>query len=145
MLTNGLDEGILLTSIGYLGARTPAALVELGAPLTVMSGTPEILVSQPAFEPYVSTAHAMGARVVSVPAGPGLRVSAGRGRCRAITPNTRHRLRQQSEQSDAASRCRKRRFGAWRARPRHALVFVDEAYHDFLGENFLDEAPAIRT
>ena len=23
----------------------------------------------------------------------------------------------------------------------HALVFVDEAYHDFLGENFLSEAP----
>jgi histidinol-phosphate aminotransferase len=28
-----------------------------------------------------------------------------------------------------------------RAAP-HAVVFVDEAYHDFMGENFLDEAPA---
>jgi histidinol-phosphate aminotransferase len=27
-----------------------------------------------------------------------------------------------------------------RAAP-HAVVFVDEAYHDFMGENFLDEAP----
>ena len=34
VLTNGLDEGILLASIGYLGHRTPEALVELGAPLT---------------------------------------------------------------------------------------------------------------
>ena len=40
VLTNGLDEGILLASIGYLGHRTPEALVELGAPLAVISGTP---------------------------------------------------------------------------------------------------------
>ncbi|MFM8535078.1 MAG: hypothetical protein ACKOEC_16060, partial [Acidimicrobiia bacterium] len=64
VLTNGLDEGILLASIGFLGARTPEALVELGAPLTTMSGAAEILVAQPAFEPYLLGAHALGARVV---------------------------------------------------------------------------------
>ncbi len=38
VLTNGLDEGILLASVGYLTGRTPEALVELGAPLTAPSG-----------------------------------------------------------------------------------------------------------
>ena len=32
VLTNGLDEGILLASIAYLGHATPEALVALGAP-----------------------------------------------------------------------------------------------------------------
>ena len=38
VLTNGLDEGILLASIAYLGHRTPEALVALGAPLTTHVG-----------------------------------------------------------------------------------------------------------
>src|SRR5918995_7090975 len=50
VLTNGLDEGILLASIAYLGNRTPPPLVELGAPLTATSGAPEVLVAQPAFD-----------------------------------------------------------------------------------------------
>ena len=50
VLTNGLDEGILLASIAYLGSRTPTALVELGASLTATSGAPEIVVAQPAFD-----------------------------------------------------------------------------------------------
>src|SRR4029453_530730 len=53
VLTNGLDEGILLASIAYLGHRTPDALAALGAPLTAVSGAAEILVAQPAFEPYL--------------------------------------------------------------------------------------------
>src|SRR3569832_1662428 len=57
VLTNGLDEGILLASIAYLGHRTPEALVALGAPLTTMSGAAEVLVAQPAFEPYLHGAH----------------------------------------------------------------------------------------
>ena len=138
VLTNGLDEGILLASIGYLGQRTPEALVELGAPPAVMSGTPEILVAQPAFEPYLSTAHAMGARVVSVPAGPDFAYPL-EGVLKAITPNTRmvyvNNPNNPSGQPvpQAAIRRVAREAG-------HALVFVDEAYHDFLGENFLSEA-----
>lgn len=138
VLTNGLDEGILLASIGYLGQRTPAALVELGAPLTAVSGTPEILVAQPAFDPYLSTAHAMGARVVSVAAGPDYAYPL-EGVLKAITPNTRivyvnnpNNPSGQPIPLDAIRRVA-REAG-------HALVFVDEAYHDFLGENFLAEA-----
>src|SRR5687767_4578514 len=69
VLTNGLDEGILLASIAYLGHRAPTALVELGAPLTATSGALEILVALPAFDPYIHAAHATGARVVSVTPG----------------------------------------------------------------------------
>src|SRR6188508_1688148 len=55
VLTNGLDEGILLVSIACLANHMP--------------GTAEVLVAQPAFEPYLHGAHALGARVVSVPPG----------------------------------------------------------------------------
>jgi len=140
VLTNGLDEGILLASIGYLINRTPEALVAQGAALTATSGTPEILVAQPAFEPYLSTAHAMGARVVSVPAGPDFAYPVD-AVLRAVTPHTRivyvnspNNPTGQLVSKDAIHRVAK---GA-----AHALVFVDEAYHDFQGENFLKEAAA---
>ena len=70
VLTNGLDEGILLASIAYLGSRTPAALVEAGAPVVLPSGNPDVVMAMPAFEPYIVSAKAMGARVVGVPPGP---------------------------------------------------------------------------
>ena len=138
ILTNGLDEGILLASIAYLGHRTPQALIELGAPLTAMSGTPEMLVAQPAFDPYVHAAQAMGARVVSVPPLPGYGFPL-EGMLRALTPNTRivyvNNPNNPTGQPIAKDTIRRIARDAG-----HALVFVDEAYHDFLGENFLSEA-----
>ena len=139
VLTNGLDEGILLASIAYLGHRTPEALVSLGAPLTATSGTPEVLVAQPAFDPYVHAAQALGARVVSVPANPDYSFPLD-GVLRALTPNTRivyvNNPNNPSGRPIATEAIRRvaREAG-------QALVFVDEAYHDFLGENFLSEAP----
>lgn len=138
ILTNGLDEGILLASIAYLGHRTPTALIELGAPLTATSGTPEILVAQPAFDPYLHAAQAMGARVVSVPPGSDYAFPLD-GMLRALTPNTRivyvNNPNNPSGQPIAKDAIRRIARDAG-----HALVFVDEAYHDFLGENFLSEA-----
>ena len=138
VLTNGLDEGILLASIAYLGDRTPTALVELGASLTAPSGTPEIVVARPAFDPYLHAAHAMGARIVAVPPGPDYSFPLD-GVLRALTPNTRivyvnnpNNPSGQPISKDAIHRVA-REAG-------QALVFVDEAYHDFLGENFLAEA-----
>lgn len=140
VLTNGLDEGILLASIAYLNHRTPESLVELGAPLTTTSGAPEVLVAQPAFEPYINGAQSMGARVVSVPSGKDFTFPLD-GMLRAITPNTRlvyvnnpNNPSGQPIPKDAIQRIA-REAG-------HALVFVDEAYHDFLGENFLAESSA---
>lgn len=140
VLTNGLDEGILLTSIAYLIHRTPEALVELGASFITPSGSAEILVAQPAFEPYLHGAHSLGARVVTVPPGDNFAFPLDR-MLRAITPNTRivyvnnpNNPSGQSIPKDAIHQIA-REAG-------HALVFVDEAYHDFLGENFLEEAAA---
>jgi len=138
VLTNGLDEGILLASIAYLGHRTPDALVTLGASLTTISGSAEVLVAQPAFEPYLHGAHSLGARVVAVPPGKDFAFPL-EGMLQAITPNTRivyvNNPNNPSGQPIAkdAIRTIAREAG-------HALVFVDEAYHDFLGENFLEEA-----
>ena len=138
VLTNGLDEGILLASIAYLGHRTPPPLVELGAPLTTTSGAPEIVVAQPAFDPYLHGAQAMGARIVSVPPGKDFAFPL-EGVLRSLTLNTRivyvnnpNNPSGQPIPRDAIIRVA-REAG-------HALVFVDEAYHDFLGENFLSEA-----
>lgn len=139
VLTNGLDEGILLASIAFLGHRTPDALVQLGAPLTTMSGAAEILVAQPAFEPYLLGAHSLGARVVAVPPGKDFSFPL-EGMLRAITPNTRivYVNNPNNPSGQAIPKDAIRQIARAAA---HAVVFVDEAYHDFLGENFLDEAP----
>lgn len=138
VLTNGLDEGILLASIAYLGHRTPTSLVALGAPLTVTSRTPEVVVAQPAFDPYLHAAQGMGARIVQVPPGPDYTFPLD-GVLKALTANTRivyvNNPNNPSGQpiSQDAIRTVAREAG-------QALVFVDEAYHDFFGENFLSEA-----
>ncbi len=138
LLTNGLDEGILLTSIAYLLPRAPASLVALGAPDVVPSGTAEVVVALPTFDPYLHAARGMGARVVSVPPAPdhGFPLD---GMLRAITANTRlvyvnnpNNPTGQPVPQDAIRRIA-REAG-------HAIVFVDEAYHDFMPENFLTVA-----
>jgi histidinol-phosphate aminotransferase len=138
VLTNGLDEGILLASIAYLGHRTPEGLVSLGAPLMTMSGAAEILVAQPAFEPYLHGAHSLGARVVAVPPGPDFAFPLDAMR-RAITPNTRI-VYVNNPNNPSGQPIPKAAIHTIAKEAGHALVFVDEAYHDFLGENFLAEA-----
>jgi histidinol-phosphate aminotransferase len=138
VLTNGLDEGILLASIAYLGHRTPSALVELGAPLTATSGAPEIVVAQPAFDPYLHAAQAMGARIVTVAPGPDYSFPLD-AMLKALTTNTRivYVNNPNNPSGQPVPREAIRRVAGEAG---HALVFVDEAYHDFLGENFLSEA-----
>lgn len=138
VLTNGLDEGILLVSIAALGARTPDALAALGAPLVAPSGLPEVVVVQPAFEVYVQDARAMGARVVSVPPAPDYSFPLD-AVLRAVSPNTRivYLNNPHNPTGQPIARADIRRVAREAG---HALVFVDEAYHDFLGEHFLDEA-----
>jgi histidinol-phosphate aminotransferase len=138
VLTNGLDEGILLASIAYLTSKTPKALVDLGAPFLAPTGQPEIVTALPTFEPYVSTARAMGARVVSVPPGPDF-VFPVQAVLDAVTPSTRIIYVNNPNNPSGATIPQSdiRRVVEQAA---HALVFVDEAYHDFMGENFLAEA-----
>jgi len=138
VLTNGLDEGILLASIAYLLPRAPAALVALGAPDMAPAGVAEVVVALPTFDPYLHAARAMGARIVSVPATPDYSFPV-EAVLRAVTPNTRivyvnnpNNPTGQPIPQDAIRRVA-REAG-------HAIVFVDEAYQDFMPDNFLAEA-----
>jgi histidinol-phosphate aminotransferase len=137
VLTNGLDEGILLVAMAYLGARTPKALVELGASYLPLA-QPEVVCALPAFEPYVTTTQAMGARFVAVKPGPDFAFPL-QGVLDAITPNTRlvYINNPNNPSGVPISKSDIRRVAEAAG---HAVVFVDEAYHDFMGENFLDEA-----
>lgn len=129
VLTNGLDEGILLTAIAYLAPRERGDSSE---------GPPEVVMAMPAFETYVTTARALGASVVAVPPGPdySFPVDAVLG---AVTPRTRiiyinnpNNPTGQPVPQDAIHRVAREAPGA--------IVFVDEAYHDFMAEHFLDDA-----
>jgi histidinol-phosphate aminotransferase len=88
VLTNGLDEGVLLTSIAYLCSRTPPALANAGAPFVAPGGQPEVIVVLPAFETYGISAKALGARVVGVPYTPDFSFPLD-AVLRAVTANTR--------------------------------------------------------
>lgn len=138
VLTNGLDEGILLTSIGYLIQRTPTSLVELGAPYVGTNAPPEIVVSLPTFEPYLQAAHAMGARVVSVPATADYAFPVD-AVLRAVTPNTRI-VYVNSPNNPTGQVVPKRDIHRVAREAAQAVVFVDEAYHDFMEDNFLADA-----
>lgn len=123
VLTNGLDEGVLLTALAYL------------APGEV---PPEAVMAMPAFETYVTTAKAMRARIVTVPPGPGYEFPLD-GVLAAITPQTKLVYINNPNNPTGQPVAREAIRRVAQAAP-HAVVFVDEAYHDFMGENFLAEA-----
>ena len=135
VLTNGLDEGLLLTAIGYLGHRAPEGLVALGATHTPLSGLPEQILALPAFEPYTINAKALGARTIALPmndqfAYPTDAVLA------AVGPNTRlvHVNTPHNPSGQTVSEADVRRIAE---RAGHAVVLLDEAYHDFHGSHML--------
>ncbi len=99
-----------------------------------------MLVAQPAFEPYLHGAHSLGARVVSVPPGKDFAFPLD-AMLRAITPNTRL-VYVNNPNNPSGQPIPKEAIHRIAREAAHALVFVDEAYHDFLGENFLTEAAA---
>ena len=122
VLTNGLDEGVLLSAIAFLPPG---------------ESPPELVVAMPAFETYITTAKALHARVVAVPPGPDYAYPL-EGVLAAVTPHTRliyinnpNNPTGQPVPKDAIRRVARAAS--------HAVVFVDEAYHDFMGENFLSE------
>ena len=125
VLTNGLDEGVLLAAIAFL---TP----QQGEP------PPEAVMAMPAFETYITTAKALRARVVPVAPGPDYSFPIDQVLA-AITPNTRliYINNPNNPTGQAVTKESIRRIA--RAAP-GAIVFLDEAYHDFMGDNFLDEA-----
>jgi histidinol-phosphate aminotransferase len=134
-LTNGLDEGLLLSAIAYLMPRAPEALVALGALPTVTNGQAEQILMLPTFEPYVINGKALGARTVALAGGPDFAYPVD-AVLSAVTPNTRLIFINTPHNpsgrpvSEAVIRRVAERAG-------HAVVFVDEAYHDFHGVNAL--------
>jgi histidinol-phosphate aminotransferase len=135
VLTNGLDEGLLLAAIAYLMARAPEALVALGAPALATNGQPEQILMLPTFEPYVINAKALGARTVAIPCDADFEfpveavLAAVTVNTRLIFINTPHNPSGRPVSEAAVRRVAERAD--------HAVVFVDEAYHDFHGVSLL--------
>jgi histidinol-phosphate aminotransferase len=122
VLTNGLDEGVLLSAIAFLPPADPPS---------------ELLVAMPAFETYITTAKALHARVVQVPPGPGYAFPL-QGVLDAVTPQTRL-IYINNPNNPTGQPVPKDAIRQVARRAAHAVVFVDEAYHDFMGDNFLNE------
>ena len=121
LLTNGLDEGILMTAIGHISrARLTDA---------------EAIVPLPAFDPYPNSTIAAGATVVRVRPGPRLAFSTT-GVLAAVTPRTRliflNTPNNPTGQLIAVDDLRR----IAEAAPQ-AVILVDEAYIEFGGESFL--------
>jgi len=126
LLTNGLDEGILMAAVGHIArARWHDA---------------ETIVPLPAFDPYPNATAAVGATAIRIPAEPGYAFQT-EAVLRAITPRTRmiflNTPNNPTGQLIAAADVR--RIAA--AAP-GAIVLVDEAYIEFGGDTFLPELAA---
>jgi histidinol-phosphate aminotransferase len=97
-----------------------------------------VVLAMPAFDTYVTAARGMHARVVPVPPGADY-IYPVDGVLAAITPQTRLIYINNPNNPTGAPVPKDAIRRVVRAAP-HVVVFVDEAYHDFMGENFLDEA-----
>lgn len=125
LLTNGLDEGILMAAVGHIARQ--------------LIHDAETIVPLPAFDPYPNSTAAVGATAVRVPATPDYSFQT-EGVLAAITPRTRLIFLNTPNNptgqlipiadllriADAAS---------------HAIVFIDEAYIEFGGTSFLPHLP----
>ena len=125
LLTNGLDEGILLAAV-IAQKRRPT------------DGHAESIVVLPAFDMYAISVEAVGGRVVSVspmadftfPLDGTVAAITSRTRVVFITsPNNPTGVRVSNDAIRAVAR----------SLPPDALVFVDEAYHEFCGDTIVHE------
>jgi histidinol-phosphate aminotransferase len=121
LLTNGLDEGLLMVAVGRLGRdKSPGA---------------EAIVPVPAFDPYFAAINAVGATTIRVP--PLDRFAFPlRGVLDAVSPRTRliylNTPNNPTGQTIAVEELR----AVIEAAPQ-AVVLVDEAYVEFAGNSFL--------
>jgi histidinol-phosphate aminotransferase len=123
LLTNGLDEGILMATIGHIArARIHDA---------------ETIVALPAFDPYPNSTVAAGVTVVRVAPDRSLAFPTA-GMLEAITPRTRMIFLNtpNNPTGQLIAIADLKRIAA--AAPR-AIVFIDEAYIEFGGTSFLPE------
>jgi len=125
LLTNGLDEGILMAAVGHI-ARTRALDAETIIPL-------------PAFDPYPNSTAAVGATAVHIPARPGFAFQTDEV-IQAITPRTRMIFLNTPNNPTGQLITSADLTRIAEAAP-HAVVLIDEAYIEFGGETFLPQLP----
>lgn len=128
LLTNGLDEGLLMMAVGRLGRDKSASA--------------EAIIPMPAFDPYLAATAAVGATAICIP--PLERFGFPLARVLdAISPTTRliflNTPNNPTGQEIALDAIRE----VLEAAPQ-ALVLVDEAYVEFGGTSFLAELPRYR-
>lgn len=125
VLTNGLDEGILVAAMAALRGSSATS------PL-------EAIVVVPAFDMYAACTDAMGGRVVQVPLGPGFEfplanvLAAINDRTRIVWLTNPNNPTGQIIPREAILRIA--------ASASNSLVFVDEAYVDFGGATLIGDA-----
>ena len=126
LLTNGLDEGILMAAVAHI-ARARAHDAETIVPL-------------PAFDPYPNATAAVGATAIRIQPEPGF-VFQTEAVLRAITPRTRMIfLNTPNNPTGQLIPLQDLRRIAESAP--HAVVLIDEAYIEFGGETFLPDLAA---
>jgi histidinol-phosphate aminotransferase len=125
LLTNGLDEGILMTALAHISrARLQDA---------------ETIVPLPAFDPYPNATAAVGATAIRVAPEPGYAFQTGAvlgaitERTKIIFLNTPNNPTGQLISTEDLRRIAD-------AAP-HAVVLIDEAYIEFGGRSFLPDLP----
>ncbi len=126
MLINGLDEGIFVAVVA--------------AARETISGTstarPEVIVPLPAFDMYGITTRAVGGLLVEVMPEAGFRLPVA-GLLAAITARTRLVFITSPNNPTGVRVSLAEIDRVASALPGEALVFVDEAYHDFCGDTAL--------
>ena len=126
LLTNGLDEGILMAAVGHIARKRVHDA--------------ETIIPVPAFDPYPNSTAAVGATPIRVPPGPDFAfptqavIDAITPRTRMIFLNTPNNPTGQLIAIDDLRRIS-------RAAP-DTVVLIDEAYIEFGGTSFLPDLPA---
>jgi histidinol-phosphate aminotransferase len=123
LLTNGLDEGILMAAVGHI-ARARAHDAEAIIPL-------------PAFDPYPNSTAAVGATAVRVPPTPTYAFQAD-AVLKAITPRTRM-IFLNTPNNPTGQLIRREDLKRIAAAAPDAIVLIDEAYIEFGGVSFLPD------
>jgi histidinol-phosphate aminotransferase len=125
VLTNGLDDGIMLASLVALRGATAADPFEA-------------IVVQPAFDMYAACADAMGAKIVEVPPQADLAFPLQQV-LDVIGPRTRILFLTNPNNPTGLSIPKGSIAAIARAAPA-ATVFLDEAYADFAGQSMIEDA-----
>ncbi len=123
LLTNGLDEGILMAAVGHISRERVHDA--------------ETIVPQPAFDPYPNSSRAVGATIVPVPPGPDFAFPTD-AVIAAVTPRTRM-IFLNTPSNPTGRLIPVPDLARIAAAAPGAIVLVDEAYIEFGGTSFLPE------